>query len=162
MIGSQGGWLGVNIGAQGAVHRQMLGTQNEDAANGGQDGASDGVAAAAMSNDFAAFTVFLVIKRKGDVGGMAQISGGGREEIQAGGPNEQGDVGKAKGVVVRRNAVFARAEKEKEGQPCHVDCSLAQGAGRSDGLGPVENLNGQRFDTGRGRVSVFIGRIQCR
>ena len=88
MIGSQGGWPGVNIGAQGAVHRQMLGMQNDDAANGGQDGASDGVAAVAMSNDFAAFTVFLVVKHKGDVGGTAQIGGGGREEIQAGGPDE--------------------------------------------------------------------------
>ena len=88
MIGSQGGWPRVNIGAQGAGHRQMLGTQSEDAANGGQDGASYGVATAAMSNDFAAFPVFLVIKCKGDVGGMAQIDGGGREEIQAGGPDE--------------------------------------------------------------------------
>ena len=83
MIGSQGGWPRVNIGAQGAVHRQMLGTQSEDAANGGQDGASDGVATVAMGNDFAAFPVFLVV-----MGGMAQIDGGGREEIQAGGPDE--------------------------------------------------------------------------
>ena len=64
MIGSQGGWPRVNIGAQGAVHRQMLGTQSEDAANGGQDGASDGVATVAMGNDFAAFPVFLVVKRR--------------------------------------------------------------------------------------------------
>ena len=66
----------------------MLGTQEEDAANGGQDGASDGVAAVAMSNDLAAFAIFLVVKGKGDVGGSAQIGGGGREEIQASGPDE--------------------------------------------------------------------------
>ena len=88
MVGGQWGWPGVNIGAQGAGNRQMLGTQTEDAANDGQDGASNGVAVAAMSNDFAAFAVFLVVKRKGDVGGTAQIGGGGREEIQAGGPDE--------------------------------------------------------------------------
>ena len=88
MMGSQGGWPRVNIGAQGAGNRQMLGTQSEDAANSGQDGASDGVATAAMSNDFAAFPVFVVVKHKGDVGGTAQIEGGGREEIQAGGPDE--------------------------------------------------------------------------
>ena len=139
----------------------MLGTQREDAVNDGQDGARNGVAAAAMSNDFAAFAVFLVVKRKGDVGGTAQIGGGGREEIQAGGPDEESDVGEAKGVVVRGSAVFARTEEEEEGQPRHVDCSLAQRAGRGDGLGPMENLNGQRFDAGRGRVSVFIRRIQC-
>ena len=88
MIAGQGGWPGVNIGAQEAGNRQMLATQEEDAANGGQDGASNCVAAPAMRNDLAAFAVFLVVKRKGDVGGMAQIGGGGREEIQASGPDE--------------------------------------------------------------------------
>ena len=84
-MAGQWGWPGGNIGAQEAGNRQMLGTQKEDAANGGQDRASDGVA---MSNDLAAFAVFLAVKHKGDVGGMVQIGGGGREEIQAGGPDE--------------------------------------------------------------------------
>ena len=68
MIAGQGGWPGVNIGAQGARERQMLGTQKEDAANGGQDWASDRVAAPTVSDDLAAFTVFLVVKRKGEAG----------------------------------------------------------------------------------------------
>ena len=88
MVAGQWGWPGVNIGAQGAGDRQMLGTQKEDAVNGCQDGASDRVAAAAMSNYLAAFAVFLVVKRQGDVGGPVQIRRGGREEIQAGGPDE--------------------------------------------------------------------------
>ena len=65
-----------------------------------------------------------------------------------------------KGVVVRGGAVFAGPEKEEEGQPRHIDCSSAQGAGLDDGLGPVENLDGKRFDTRRGGVIVGIGRIQ--
>ena len=88
MIAGQGGWPGVNIGAQGAGERQMLGTQKEDAANGGQDGASDRVAAPTVRDDLAAFAVFLVVERKGDVGGAAQIGGGGRQEVQTGCPHE--------------------------------------------------------------------------
>ena len=88
MIAGQGGWPGVNIGAQGAGNRQMLGTQEEDAVNGGQDWASDGVATVAMGNDLAAFAIFLVVKGKGDMGGLVQIGGGGHEEIKASGPDE--------------------------------------------------------------------------
>ena len=82
------GWPGMNIGAQGAGERQMLGTQKEDAANGGLDGACDRMAAPTVSDDLAMFAVFLVIKCKGDVGGAAQIGGGGCEDVQAGCPNE--------------------------------------------------------------------------
>ena len=88
MIAGQGGWPGVNIGAQGAGEGQMLGTQKEDAANGGQDGASDRVATPTVRDDLAAFAVFLVVERKGDVGGAAQIGGGGRQEVQTGCPDE--------------------------------------------------------------------------
>ena len=117
-----------------------------------------------MTNDFAPFAIFLVVKGEGGVRSPVQVRLGRSGGVQFVVPDCEGNVAQTQGVVVRGMAVFPRAQQEEEGDPNHVDGGgeFGRGGGKDESRGVVDDLDWEGFDTMWGWIVVGAGKVQTR
>jgi hypothetical protein len=128
IVATKGGPVsfGSIVGGEGGCVGCVVATVIENAPDGGGDGATEWVSAAAVHQDLVFVCIFLGGEGIGDSGGGLNFGGGGCVEIYSGVIDKEGDVSDPEGGAIRAGAcVFARTEEEVETDDDHVCHRLA-------------------------------------
>ena len=147
-------------GVERSVGWGAVGAQVHDAADGGQDGAEEVMATAAVADFFSGDSVLLEGEGEDDVGGRGKAPGRSVEEVEAGLANIKVDIGQPKRGGQRRirgQSVFSGTAEKVQSNADYIAARLEKGGGGLGVLGGTDK-DGHRdgFDPGRCRVGQAI------
>lgn len=133
-----------------------------NAANDGGDRASDGVAAAAVRQDFATNHVLLISELKLGEGGTVKGLKGADHNVQNDVADTELDVTKTKRSGLGGDTIFARTEEVEETNVGHVGGGKAQGitGKESNTVDFMEEWKWDRFDTAGRWVKLGIAFVE--